>query len=195
MDEDIAHGLRVLALQLVGITAVIHLVYALPRLPVYAPTALAVYAERGLVPPPRPALFLLTTLAIVGGVVATRRGLLELGTAYRLGIALMAVLVISWVGWHTVLDHGAVLTGTVGADGLGGGSHHDGVLDTVVAHYVEPLVAVVVGGASQPGANAAFLGVVSKTVELAAVVVFAVLLRGDPRVARAERRDAAESSA
>lgn len=190
MNEALARRLRFLALQLVGATVVIHLVYALPRLQLYAPTAMAVYAEQGIIPPPRPALFLLSGLAILAGVLATARGVLALGTAYRLGIALLAVLVVSWVGWHTVLDHGAVLTGTgqetVGAGPLGGGvsDHHTGLLDTVVAHYIEPL-ALVVAGAGQPGLNTAFLAVASKSVELVGVAVLVLLLRGDPAVARA----------
>lgn len=183
MDEDLASALRFVALQLVLVTALVHLLYALPRLALYSPAALAVYADRGIVPPPRPALFLLTGVVIVGGVLATREGYLPLRQAYALGLVLMLTLVGSWVVWHTVLEHGAVLTGTATetAD-----HHHGGTLETVVAHYVEPLVAVVSQGASRPGANTAFVGVVAKTVELGAALLLALLLRGDPRA----RRDA-----
>jgi hypothetical protein len=190
MDAALARRFRFLALQLVGATAVIHLVYALPRLRLYTPTAMAVYAEQGILPPPRPALFLLSGLAIFVGVLATARGLVSLGTAYRLGVALLVVLVVSWVGWHTLLDHGAVLSGagqqSVGQHGSGVADHHTGILDTVLDHYVEPLV-LVVEGAGQPGLNTAFLAVVSKSIELTGIGLLVLLLRGDPAVDRTPR--------
>lgn len=188
MDEDLARALRFVALQLVLVTALVHLLYALPRLALYSPAALAVYADRGIVPPPRPALFLLTGIAIVGGVLATHEGYLPLRQAYVLGLALMLTLVGSWVVWHTVLEHGAVLTGTATETA----DHHGGAFETVVAHYVEPLVAVVSQGAGRPGANTAFVGVVSKTVELGAALLLALLLRGDPRARREAPAPAAE---
>lgn len=174
--------LRFVALQLVLVTALLHLLYALPRLALYTPEAMAVYADRGIVPPPRPALFLLTGVAIPAGVLAAWRGWLSLRAAYTLGVALMLVLVVAWVGWHTVLDHGAVLTGTSTESELGP-DHHSGVLDTVVSHYLEPLAAVL-GQAARPGQNTALLGVVAKSVELAAALVLWVLLRGDPAAER-----------
>lgn len=182
MDEDVARALRFVALQLVFVTALVHLLYALPRLPLYTPGAMAVYAERGIFPPPRPALFLLTGLAIPGGVLATWRGWLPLRAAYTLGLTLMVVLVVAWVGWHTVLDHGAVLTGTTTEPASPG--HHSGVLDTVVDHYFKPLAAVVGQASRRPGANTALLGVVAKTIELGAALALWLLLRGDPAVER-----------
>lgn len=187
-DDELVFGLRALALQLLLVTALLHLLYAVPRLELYTPAAMAVYAERGIVPPPRPALFLLTGAAIVGGALAAWRGFLPLRTAYVLGIALSLTLVASWVVWHTVLEHGAVLTGTSTESTLPA-DHHSGVLDTVYSHYVEPLAAVVAQGASRPGLNTALLGVVAKTIELAAAAVLALLLRVDPAARRARDGD------
>lgn len=182
MDEDLARALRFIALQLVLVTALVHLLYALPRLALYTPEAMAVYADHGIFPPPRPALFLLTGLAIPAGVLATWRGWLPLRAAYTLGLALMVMLIVAWVGWHTVLEHGAVLTDTTTESASPG--HHSGVLDTVVDHYVEPLASVVGQASRRPGANTALIGVVAKTIELGAALALWLLLRGDPAADR-----------
>lgn len=180
VDRTLARTLRILAVQLVLATALVHAVYALARLPLYTPGALAVYAERGVLPPPRPALFVLASAAAVAGVLATWRGWLALRTAYGLGVALMATLVLAWVGWHTTLDHGAALAGGATA---GPAHHHGGPVRTALAHYVDPLVAVVRGAGGRGGATA-LGGVVATVLEVAAIVVLGALLRGDPAIDR-----------
>lgn len=187
MDEDLASGLRLVAGQLVVAVAALHLAYALPRLPLYSPTALASYRRAGIVPPPRPALFLALGALLLGGLLATRRGLLDRRTAYLGGIALMAASLLSWVVWHTALDHGAVLVGSSGgSSGDASGHHHGGgLLHTVVDHFLGPLAAVLTQSASSgPGSFKAFLAVVAKLLELGALALFVVLLRADPTLDR-----------
>lgn len=184
MDDDLARALRMVAVQLVVATAAIHLAYALPRLRLYSPAAMQNYARVGIVPPPRPALFLLLGLLLVGGVVAVWRGVLDLRVAYVGGIALLGLSVIAWVVWHTALDHGAVLTAAAGPTapaGGGGDGHGVGVVHTVVDHFFEPLLAVVSQSASsEPGSFKSLLAVVAKVVELGTIALLAVLLRTDP---------------
>ena len=70
-----------------------------------------------------------------------------------------------WVLWHTVLNHGVALTAAdPAAAAAATEEHHQGVVDTVIEHAI---VIPLEGG--------------TKVVELAAVVVLAILLWADPR--------------
>lgn len=88
-----------------GLTALlvawIHLLH--PRLGL---TRLLLYLQVGTVYDPRPPVFVLISLVIfVGlglGLTRQRRGPLYVG-----GIILMSGLLLAYVAWHSVLDHGA----------------------------------------------------------------------------------------
>lgn len=171
MDRFLARGLRLLAVQLVALTAVIHLSWGLPRAFVYLdPAALQLYLSTSAVPDPRPVLFVLSGGAIAVGVLATWRGYLPLARAYRLGILMMGIYVVGWAVWHTT-GHGQLFFGEVVSSTAGGGSdHHGGVVHTIVDHIVAlPLEAA------------------SKSAELGATALFLALLRGDPDIADHER--------
>lgn len=164
MNEQGARVFRLIAAQLVLASALVHLWWGLPRFFVYAhPQTLAFYLRSGGIPDPRPFLFVALGLVVIGGIVATWRGLVSYRLAYAVGICLMLGSIAGWVAWHTVFEHGVALTSAapVGAET---GGHHEGVLETVIEHaLVIPL----------EGAT--------KLVELLAVVVFLVLLWADPR--------------
>lgn len=166
MNEGFARVLRSVAVVLVGTSVAVHLWWGFPRFLVYAhPRTLAFYIESGGMPDPRPFLFVALVLAVVLGIVATWRGLLSYRMAYALGICLMLGSIGGWVLWHTVLNHGVLLTSadpTAAAAATEG--HHQGVLDTLFEHAITlPLEGI------------------TKVVELVAVVVLAVLLWADPR--------------
>jgi hypothetical protein len=171
MDRFLAKACRLLALQLVVLTAVIHLSWGLPRVFVYLdPAALDLYLTTDAVPDPRPVLFVLSGGAIGVGTLATWRGYLSLSRAYRLGIAMMAVYVVGWTLWHTT-GHGQLFFGEAVASTAGGeGGHHGGLVHTVVDHLVTlPLEAA------------------SKSAEVGAIALFLALLRADPDLADDER--------
>ena len=170
MDRFLARASRLLALQLVVLTAVIHLSWGLPRAFVYLdPAAVELYLSTSAVPDPRPVLFVLSGAAIAVGIVAAWRGWLSLARAYRLGIAMMLVYVVGWALWHTT-GHGQFLFGEAVTASSGGSDHHGGVVHTIVDHIVTlPLEAA------------------SKSAELGATALFLALLRGDPDLAEDER--------
>jgi len=189
MREATVRKLRFVALQAVGAVAVVHLVVGGSRL---ARTAggglLGRYLAGEWVHDPRALLFVVSGLAIAVGIVAVARGLVSLGLAYRLGLLVLAVYVLGWVGWHTVLDHGYALRGSTPTE-LEGHSH-GGLLDTLYSHYVAPLVAAVTASTQgTPGTGRVLLGVVSVTLELVGMALLAVLLRVDPAVERSNPFD------
>ncbi|MFC7131875.1 MULTISPECIES: hypothetical protein [Salinibaculum] len=170
MDRFLSRALRLLAAQLVVLTAVIHLSWGLPRAAVYLdPAALELYLSTSAFPDPRPVLFVLSGSAVAVGLVAAWRGYLSMAQAYRLGIAMMAVYVVGWVVWHTT-GHGQLLFGEA-VTGVGGGHQHQaGLVATIVDHIVTlPLEAA------------------SKSAEVGAIALFLALLRGDPDVADDDR--------
>lgn len=182
MDEGRARKLRFLALQLVGAVAMIHFAIGSAQLLELAVNGLLVtYLTEQVFTFPRTILFTLYGVAVFGGILAAAHGDLTLRHAYELGLVAMALSVLAWVGWHTVLDHGAVLGAAPGSQQTG--HTHGGVLGTLYSHYLEPLLAVVgAAGSDTPGSGRLLLSIVSKTLELIALVVLGVLLRGDPRV-------------
>lgn len=165
MTTDGVRTLRYVAAVLVGLSAAVHLWWGLPRFLVYAhPRTLAFYLESGGVPDPRPFLFVALVLAVVVGTLATWRGLVSYRTAYALAIVLMLGSITGWVLWHTVFAHGVPLTSAdPAAAAAATDEHHRGVLDTVLEHAIT----IPLEGAT-------------KVVELAAVLVLAVLLWIDP---------------
>jgi hypothetical protein len=176
VKESNARVLRYVAVGLLSVSAVVHLRWAVgprpdggaSRLAIYAnPRTLAYYLDSGGVPDPRPFLFVGLVLAIVIGVLAVRRGSIGHLTAYAFGIVLVSASVGGWALWHTVLSHGVLLTAADPAAATAAtGNTHGGVLHTLSEHAV-----------SLPLEGA------TKTVELAALAVLAVLLWADPRAA------------
>ena len=79
-------------------------------------------------PDPRPAAFLLATMAILMGIILVILGFDPL-PIYVAGAALMVVFLGGYVAWHTVLEHGAFWPGREPH------GHHDaGVVEVVVDH-------------------------------------------------------------
>ena len=183
MDESRVRTLRFLALQVVGAVAVVHLVVGGETLLQVATRGLlGTYLTEFVLADPRPLLFVVSALATFAGILAVARGHLDYRRAYWLGIALLGGYVLGWVAWHSVLDHGFALGGgATTPDGHG----HDGVLDVLRSHYVEPLVATVTASADgTPGSGRTLLGVVSTSLELVGITLLAVLLRVDPAARR-----------
>lgn len=172
--------LQFLALQLVGAVAVIHFAVGSEQLYAIAANGLLGRYLTGMVfERPRALVFVLAALAIVGGILATATGRLRRRAAYQLGALAMVTFLLGWVAWHTVLDHGFAL-----ASGSRGGSPeehtHGGLLATLASHYLQPLLATVGAATGEGGSARTLLGVVSKTLELAALALLLVLLRVDP---------------
>ena len=98
---------------------------------------LLVYLEVGTLYDPRPPLFVAASLLVMVGV-----GLGLLGSyrrqLYLGGIALMIVMLVGYVAWHTVLDHGGFWPH------LHAHAHdHHGVVETMVIHLANDRVALV----------------------------------------------------
>jgi hypothetical protein len=180
MNERTVRGLQFVTLQLVGAVAVLHFAVGSEQLATLAANGLLDDYLTGMVfERPRALLFLLSSLAVLGGVVAAARGHIERRTAYQLGVLAMVTFLVGWVAWHTVLDHGFALSGT--SEQVDGHTH-GGIVDTLASHYVAPLLATVGAATTEGGSARTFLGIVSKTLELAALVLLFVLLRVDPAV-------------
>ncbi|WP_255196978.1 hypothetical protein [Halorarius litoreus] len=178
MNDRAVRTLQFVTLQLVGAVAVVHFAVGSEQLATLAANGLLGQYLTGVVfERPRALLFLVSSLTILGGIVATARDHIDRRTAYQLGVVAMVTFLVGWVAWHTVLDHGFALSG--GADQVE--THtHGGLLDTLGSHYVAPLLATVGAATAEGGSARTLLGIVSKTLELAALVCLLVLLRVDP---------------
>jgi hypothetical protein len=177
MEEATARKLRFLALQVVGAVAVVHVVTGVAELVRFANAGLFVAYFTGgqALTQPAPWLFTVSGLAILAGAVAVGLGYLDYRRAYALGAATMLVYLLGWLAWHSLLDHGVLGAGEAAAD-----DHtHTGLYEVVASHYVGPLVGIFTG-ADQPGRVT--LAVVSKSLEVVAVGLLAVLYSFDPRV-------------
>lgn len=179
MEEAAARKVRFGTLQVVGAVAVIHLVVGVAELLRFASAGLlARYLTTGqLLAQPTPLLFTLSGLAILGGVLAVGLDHLDYRLAYALGMAVMAVFLVGWLAWHSVFDHGVAGPSST-AD-----TTHQGFVNVVASHYVGPLGNIFTGGA-QPGRVT--LAVISKTIEVVAIALLAVLYLSDPRVEEPE---------
>lgn len=177
MDEAVARKLRFVALQVVGAVAVIHLVAGVAELARFANAGLlaAYLTSEQVLSQPEPLLFTVSALAILAGVLAVGLGHLDYRKAYALGIAMMLVYLLSWLAWHSFLDHGLLGGGEQVAD-----EHtHAGLVEVLATHYVDPMVGTFTG-ADQPGQ--ATLAVISKTLEVVTAAVLVALYFLDPRV-------------
>lgn len=180
MEEARVRKLRFVTLQVVGAVAVVHLVVGgAELLRIAGAGLLGRYFTEFLAADPRPFLFLVSGLAIVAGIVAVAREHVDYRVGYRLGLLVLGAYVLSWVGWHTVLDHGFALRG--GAPTTPDTHTHGGLLGTLRSHYFDPLVAAVTASTEgTPGTGRVLLGVVSVSLELVGMALLAALLRVDP---------------
>jgi len=170
MDSRTARTLRRVAAALVFATAAFHLWWGVPRSIIYL-QALGSYAG-GVVPDPRPFLFVGLGVALLAGPYLVRFDVVSLRQAYVGGVVLLLASVAAWVFWHAT-GHGAFLASgfeapaTAGSDG--GHSHGGNTAVLILDHFnTEPLEAAI------------------KTIELAAAASFAALLRTDPALATQE---------
>lgn len=178
MNERAVRTLQFVTLQLVGAVAVVHFAVGSEQLATIAANGLlGEYLTSIVFERPRALAFVVSSLAIGGGIVAAARGYLDRRTAYQLAIVAMLTYLFGWVAWHTVLDHGFVLSGAPATDDA---HSHGGILGTLYSHYAEPLLATFGAATSEGGSARTLLGIISKTLELAALVCLVVLLRVDP---------------
>lgn len=80
------------------VTAGIHLYWGIPRF--------TNYAAVGVMPDPRPALFVLSGHAILAGLTLVLLGVVDKRWTYLPGMALMLAHLAGYAAWHTVLSHG-----------------------------------------------------------------------------------------
>lgn len=138
---------RAAGLLAVGV-AVIHLFH--PRLGF---PRLVMHLQLGTLFDPRPLLFTVVGFAILAGTLLAYNGVL-VRPIYLAGIGTMVVLLVGYVAWHTVLDHGAFWPHIPA-----GHSHDDaGVVYVVLTHLAADSIALV-----------------SKLLEFALLVVLGVL--------------------
>jgi len=158
MDRPVRIG-RMLAAGLVFVTASYHLWWGFPRMLVYL-QGLSALTSQGILPDPRPFLFVALGLVLLAGPYLVTRGALTIRRAYLAGIALMVLSFAAWVFWHQT-GHGAFIRGIPAPETT---SHtHGGVLYSIYDHYITTPTEGII-----------------KSVELAAAGVLAWLLRVDP---------------
>lgn len=68
---------------------------------------LSLYVEVGTLYDPRPPLFVLVAVLIIGGLILVQLDVLPRRYCYAGGMVLMAALLAGYLAWHLVLDHGA----------------------------------------------------------------------------------------
>lgn len=101
MEEATVARVRLLAGGLALFTAVVHLLH-----PSQGGVALLVYANAGYLGDPRPLAFAFVAFALISGVLLGYNGFG--GRALYLGgVAVTLCLLVGFVAWHTVFDHGA----------------------------------------------------------------------------------------
>jgi hypothetical protein len=158
MDRSVRLARSVVA-GLVFVTAAYHLWWGFPRMLVYL-QGLGTLTSQGVLPDPRPFLFVAFAIVLLAGPYLVTRDYLSVRRAYLAGIALMLLSFVAWVVWHET-GHGAFLTGLEAPEPEG--HSHGGVLYTIYDHYVTTPIEGVV-----------------KSVELLAAGLFGWLLRRDP---------------
>jgi len=154
---------RALVAGLVFVTAAFHLWWGFPRTIVYL-QGLGAITSQGIVPDPRPFLFVAFGVVLLLGPYLVTRDVISLRRAYLAGVSLMLLSFAFWVFWHET-GHGAFLTGT--AAPTSEGHTHGGVLYTIYDHYVTTPTEGII-----------------KSVELLAAGLFVWLFRNDPDAIR-----------
>lgn len=170
MDRTVRIARAVVA-GLVFVTAAFHLWWGFPRAIVYA-QGLGAILSQGIMPDPRPYLFVAFGVALLAGPYLVTRDVLSLRRAYLAGIALMILSFAFWIFWHET-GHGAFLTGTPAPTDEG--HTHGGILYTIYDHYVTTPTEGII-----------------KSVELLAAGLFAFLLRRDPAARAIAQSDETE---
>ena len=125
--------------------------------------------SQGLLPDPRPFLFVAFAIVLLAGPYLVTRGHLSIRRAYVAGLALVLLSFAAWVVWHET-GHGAFLRGIPAPETTG--HSHGGVLYTIYDHYVTTPTEGIV-----------------KSVELLAAGLFVWLLRVDPEANRTAATD------
>lgn len=87
-----------LAAGLALLTAAIHLQWGIPRF--------VAYASVGVMPDPRPPLFVASGHAILVALSLAALGVIDRRRLHLPGAALMAAHLLGYAAWHTVLAHG-----------------------------------------------------------------------------------------
>lgn len=105
---------------------------------------------------PRPLAFTISGLAIIVGILLVLNGIAT-RRVYLLGMALMLTYLVGYIGWHTVLDHGAFWPHIEAY-----GHSNQGTLETIALHLL-----------NEPRAFA------SKAAEMVLFVLLGVLYRRD----------------
>jgi hypothetical protein len=80
------------------LTAGIHLYWGIPRF--------TNYAAVGVMPDPRPVLFVLSGHAILGALTLVLLGVVDKRWTYLPGMVLMLAHLVGYAAWHTVFSHG-----------------------------------------------------------------------------------------
>lgn len=133
----VLHGVRIQDLRYLGavlaiVVAGVHLLH-----PDLGAPRLLIYLQVGTLFDPRPLIFTVAAFLIVFGIVLVYHGLF-VRQIYLLGIVLMVILLIGYVAWHTVLDHGGFWPH------LPAHGHHDtGFFETVWIHLRGDTIAMV----------------------------------------------------
>lgn len=98
MDAKRIETLRWATGALAIVVAGVHLYWGIPRF--------VAYASIGEMPDPRPLAFVLSGHAIMIAITLVAVGRLDTERTYLPGIGFMAIHVIGYAAWHTVLAHG-----------------------------------------------------------------------------------------
>lgn len=149
MDESRRQTVEFAGVTLALVAAGLHLVWGGPRL--------AVYISVGRLPDLRPALFVISSIAVVFAVIALYRGTPE-RPVYALLIGIMAVYIAGYIAWH-LAGHPIL-----GPGGVQLNYHPPDPVTVVVTHLQNDLFALV-----------------SMLVEISALVVLTLLL-ANPQV-------------
>ncbi|WP_254280037.1 hypothetical protein [Haloarcula marina] len=177
MDNRTVTALRVAAAALVFSTAAFHLWWGLPRSIVYF-QAYGLSPAGGIVPDPRPYLFVVFAVLLLSGPYLVTRRVVSLRTAYLAGMTLLTLSIAAWVFWHAT-DHGAFLMGGTETASASTGGHTHGGQSTVfliLDHFdTEPVESAI------------------KTIEALGVAIFVTLLWRDPAILPGDGRTHSES--
>lgn len=116
------------------LTAGIHLYWGIPRF--------TNYVAVGVMPDPRPVLFVLSGHAILGGLTLVLLGVVDKRWTYLPGMALMLAHIIGYAAWHTVLSHGVAYSAETTSH-VHDVPHTDAMVTIVFEHLVNSPLALV----------------------------------------------------